>query len=131
MRGKITKAAIERLEIGQFLYDSKIRGFVAERTPLELTQLFGRPSDSVEFGFYYKANGRKRWRHLGIYGGTELSVENARTEAKRIADAIKAMAEDIDELYAHIEELEIENVSLWEAADDLRKQLARFAKGGE
>src|SRR4029077_4936072 len=87
MRGKISKAAIERLEESQSLYDPKIRGFVADRTPLELTQLFG--CDRVTFAFQYKANGRKRWHDLCIYDVLELSVENARTEAKRVADAIK------------------------------------------
>lgn len=91
MRGKITKAAVDKLKRGgPHLADREIRGLVARRLP----------SGLVTFGFRYQtADGKRRWRSIGILGA-ELTVDEARTEAKRIAGAVASGIDPAGEIEA-------------------------------
>jgi integrase len=90
MRIKITKAEIAKLKPGgPHLADREIRGLVARRLP----------SGIVTFGLRYKIDGKQRWRSLGILG-TEISVEEARAAAKRIAGAVAGGGDPVGEIEA-------------------------------
>jgi integrase len=90
MRVKITKAEIAKLKPGgPHLADREIRGLVARRLP----------SGLVTFGLRYKIDGKQRWRSLGILD-TEISVEEARAAAKRIAGAVAGGADPAGEIEA-------------------------------
>lgn len=58
MRGKITKAAVDALRLGDILTDTEIKGFVARRLP----------SGIISYGLRYRAAGKQRWLGIGLHG---------------------------------------------------------------
>jgi integrase len=89
MRGKITKAAIAKLKRGgPHLSDREIRGLSARRLP----------SGLVTFSFRYKAaDGRQRWRSIGVLG-TKLTVDEARAAAKIVAGDVASCGDPAGEI---------------------------------
>jgi integrase len=69
---KITKAAVDRLDKGEIIYDKEIKGFVARALP----------SGRVSYGFRYRNGaGESKWIALGMHG--KITAEQARTLAKK------------------------------------------------
>ena len=75
MRQKITKTAVDNLKAGAILADSNPIGFVARKLP----------SGAVTYGYRFrdKESGRQRWIGLGLHG--ELTADQARRKALRVA----------------------------------------------
>jgi integrase len=73
---KLTKTRIDSLKPGEIVYDGEVRGFCARCLP----------SGRVSYGYRYRAAGKSRWLGLGMHG--ELTVEQARTLAKRKAGEV-------------------------------------------
>jgi integrase len=72
MYGKITKAAVDKLQEGEFLSDVEVRGFVARCLP----------SGKVTYGVRYRTpRGKQRWLALGLHG--DITPEKARRLAKK------------------------------------------------
>lgn len=77
MNGKIIKTKVDRLEPGQIIYDTEIKGFVARALP----------SGTVTYGFRYRnAAGASRWVGLGLHGS--ITADQARTLAKKRAGEV-------------------------------------------
>lgn len=74
---KITKTAVDRLQPGEQLWDSEIKGFGVRRQR-------GLPH---YFFAYRTLAGRRRWISLGEHGG-ELTTTAARKEAERLRGAV-------------------------------------------
>src|SRR5262245_29824772 len=73
MRGLINKTAVEGLERGALLIDTKVDGFVARRLP----------SGKVSYGFRYRGKDHKQWwLGLGVHGQSGTTAETARAQAK-------------------------------------------------
>src|SRR6516165_2153968 len=79
MRQKITKSAVDHLKPGAILADSNPVGFVARKLP----------SGAVTYGYRFrdKESGRQRWIGLGVHG--DLTPDQARRKALRVAGEIK------------------------------------------
>src|SRR5271169_6005858 len=75
MKQKITKTAVDNLKPGAILADSNPVGFVARKLP----------SGAVTYGYRFrdKESGRQRWIGLGVHG--ELTADQARRKALRVA----------------------------------------------
>ena len=71
MRGKITKAAVDALSVGDILTDTEVKGFVARRLP----------SGIVTYGLRYRASGKQRWFAIGLHG--RITPDQARRLAKK------------------------------------------------
>ena len=76
MQGKITKAAVDALKVGDFLADTEVKGFVARRLP----------SGAVTYGLRYRVAGKQRWFALGLHG--RVTPDKARRLAKRGAGEV-------------------------------------------
>ena len=76
MQGKITKAAVDALEVGDFLADTEVKGFVARRLP----------SGVITYGLRYRVAGRQRWLALGLHG--RVTPDKARRLAKKGAGEV-------------------------------------------
>jgi integrase len=71
-REKITKRAVDALQVGQSIADTEVRGFVVRRLP----------SGTVTYGYRYSnAAGTQRWLPLGLHG--KITADQARTLAKK------------------------------------------------
>jgi integrase len=83
MKQKITKSAVDHLKPGGILADSNPVGFVARRLP----------SAAVTYGYRYrdKQSGRQRWIGLGLHG--ELTPDQARRKALRVAAEVRSGGE--------------------------------------
>jgi hypothetical protein len=83
MRSKITKSAVDHLKPGGILADTNPIGFVARRLP----------SGAVTYGYRYrdKQSGRQRWIGLGLHG--ELTPDQARRKALRVAAEVRSGGE--------------------------------------
>jgi integrase len=70
IKDKITKTAVDRLQAGELIRDTKIDGFVARKLP----------SGSVSYGYRYrdKTTGKERWMALGVHGAKGVTAETAR-----------------------------------------------------
>jgi len=79
MRQKITKTAVDNLRAGAILADSNPIGFVARKLP----------SGAVTYGYRFRdrQSGKQRWIGLGLHG--ELTPDQARRKALRVAGEIK------------------------------------------
>jgi integrase len=79
MRQRITKSAIDRLSVGGIIADANPVGFVARRLR----------SGAVTYGFRFrdKRSGRQRWIGIGIHG--DLTAEQARKKALRVAAEVR------------------------------------------
>jgi integrase len=74
---KITKTAVDRLEVGGILYDAEVKGFVVRRLP----------SGTATYGYRFRnAAGESRWLGLGIHGS--ITAEQARILAKKRAGEV-------------------------------------------
>ena len=78
MRGKITKRTVERLQRGDIVSDTEVRGFVVRRLP----------SGAIQYGLRYRVRdtGQRRWLALGLHGN--LTPEQARIQAKKAAGKV-------------------------------------------
>lgn len=72
IRGRVTKQAVDRLEIGQTLRDTELKGFGVRRQK-------GVPSYFLQ----RKINGRLRWFTIGVHG-SPWTPEAARREAMNL-----------------------------------------------
>jgi integrase len=79
MRGKITKSAVDKLKPGAILADSNPIGFVARKLP----------SGAITYGYRFRdpQSGKQRWIGLGVHG--ELTPDQARRKALRVAAEVK------------------------------------------
>jgi integrase len=78
MQVKISKTRIDKLEPGQILYDTEIKGFVARALK----------SGKVSYGYRYRnRGGASKWLGLGIHGPA-FTAEQARTLAKKRAGQV-------------------------------------------
>jgi len=79
MRQKITKSAVDDLQPGQIIADSNPIGFVARKLP----------SGAITYGFRWrdKESGRQRWLGLGVHG--ELTPDQARRKALKVAAEVR------------------------------------------
>jgi integrase len=74
MQAKISKTRVDKLEPGQILYDTEIKGFVARALK----------SGTITYGYRYRnGEGASKWLGLGIHGS--ITAEEARTLAKKRA----------------------------------------------
>ena len=78
MRKSITKRAIDALQVGEYLIDAEVRGFVARRLP----------SGLVSYGFRYwnRSKGHRRWIAIGLHG--TITPDDARKVATKYAGAV-------------------------------------------
>src|SRR5262245_41637429 len=76
---KINKSAINKLSVGGIIADTNPIGFVARRLK----------SGTVTYGYRYreKMSGKARWIGLGLQG--EISPEEARKKALKVAGEVK------------------------------------------
>ncbi|SEB94077.1 tyrosine-type recombinase/integrase [Bradyrhizobium erythrophlei] len=78
IQAKILKTSVDKLEPGDILYDTEIKGFVARALP----------SGKVSYGFRYRnGGGASKWLSLGIHGSA-FTAEQARTLAKKRAGEV-------------------------------------------
>ena len=85
MRQKITKSAVADLQPGQIIADSNPIGFVARKLP----------SGAITYGFRWrdKERGRQRWLGLGMHG--ELTPDQARRKALKVAAEVRDGGEPV------------------------------------
>jgi integrase len=85
---KITELALRTLPPNARLTDDAIEGFVARCLP----------SGRVSFGYQYtdKATGKRRWMGIGLHGN--VTVDEARDQAKRFAGQVAARRDPAAEL---------------------------------
>jgi integrase len=85
MRQKITKSAVDDLQPGQIIADSNPIGFVARKLP----------SGAITYGFRWrdKERGRQRWLGLGMHG--ELTRDQARRKALKVAAEVRDGGEPV------------------------------------
>jgi integrase len=85
MRQKITKSAVDDLQPGQIIADSNPIGFVARKLP----------SGAITYGFRWrdKERGRQRWLGLGMHG--ELTPDQARRKALKVAAEVRDGGEPV------------------------------------
>jgi integrase len=77
VKGKINKTSVERLQVGQIIYDTEVMGFVARSLP----------SGRISYGFRYRnAGGQSKWIGLGLHGS--ITADQARTLAKKRAGEV-------------------------------------------
>jgi integrase len=75
VKAKITKRQVEKLQPGQIISDTEVRGFVARCLP----------SGTVQYGFRYRARetGKRRWLAIGSHGN--VTPDQARKQAQKAA----------------------------------------------
>src|SRR5260370_27845695 len=78
MIGKVTKTAVERLGVGQLLWDQSLNGFGARRQRRHVFYLLR-----------YRLNGRQRFITIGRHG-SPWTPDTARTEARRLLGLVAA-----------------------------------------
>lgn len=86
MQVKISKTRVDRLEPGQILYDTEIKGFVARALK----------SGKVSYGYRYRnRGGASKWLGLGLHGSitAEKARELAKKRAGEVADSRDPVAE--------------------------------------
>jgi integrase len=103
MYGKITKAAVDKLQEGEFLSDVEVRGFVARCLP----------SGKVTYGVRYRVpGGKQRWLALGLHG--DITPDKARRLAKKaigeVADR-RDPARELEEAHVKAKEAATRTVS--------------------
>jgi integrase len=77
MQGKIVKTKVDKLQPGEILYDTEIKGFIARALP----------SGRVSYGFRYRnGDGKSKWFGLGLHGS--ITADEARTLAKKRAGEV-------------------------------------------
>lgn len=76
IRTKVTKAAIDRLAVGQTIRDPELKGFGARRQV-----------GAVSYFLVKRINGRLRWMTIGLHGNP-WTPETARKEAHRLLGSI-------------------------------------------
>lgn len=74
--GRITKAAVERLKVGETLRDAELKGFGARRQ-----------ADATSYFLLKRIDGRLRWMTIGKHG-QPWTAETARKEAHRLLGQI-------------------------------------------
>ena len=79
MRQKISKSTVDKLRSGGILADNNPVGFVARRLN----------SGAITYGYRFrdKASGKQRWVGLGLHG--DLTPDQARKKALKVAGAVK------------------------------------------
>jgi integrase len=78
MRGKVTKAAVDALKLGESLADNEVKGFIARRLP----------SGVITYGLRYRIAGRQRWLALGLHG--RITPDQARKLARKRSGEVAA-----------------------------------------
>lgn len=78
MRARITKAAVDRLEVGQTLRDTELKGFGVRRQ-----------ADVPSYFLLKRKDGRLRWMNIGPHG-SPWTPELARKEAYRLMSVLAA-----------------------------------------
>jgi integrase len=79
MRGKISKTAIDKLRVGQFITDTNPVGFTARRLP----------SGRITYGYRFrdKTSGKQHWLGIGLHG--EITPDQARKKALKVAGEVR------------------------------------------
>ncbi|MGY4160507.1 integrase [Bradyrhizobium sp. USDA 4461] len=86
MQVKIVKTKVDKLEPGEILYDTEIKGFVARALP----------SGKVTYGYRYRnAGGQSKWLGLGLHGS--ITADEARTLAKKRAGEVADLRDPVAE----------------------------------
>ena len=85
MLGKITKATVERLPLGQMLWDQGLNGFGARRQ-----------RKHVHYLLRYRHNGRQRFITIGRHG-SPWTPDTARTEAQRLLGLVASRTDPANE----------------------------------
>jgi integrase len=115
MRQKISKSAINSLKLGQIIADSNPVGFVARRLN----------SGAVTYGYRYRdrTSGRQRWIGLGVHG--EVSPDQARKRALKIAGEVRDGGEPVSAAETATKRRQAMGVTVDEVLDDF---LARYVR---
>lgn len=86
MQVKIVKTKVDRLQPGEILYDTEIKGFVARSLP----------SGKITYGYRYRnAAGQSKWLGLGLHGS--ITADEARTLAKKRAGEVADLRDPVTE----------------------------------
>jgi Arm DNA-binding domain len=85
MIGKVTKASVERLDLGQVLWDQSLNGFAARRQRKHVFYLLR-----------YRLNGRQRFITIGRHG-SPWTPDNARNEARRLLGLVASRTDPASE----------------------------------
>ncbi|MHC2241347.1 tyrosine-type recombinase/integrase [Bradyrhizobium elkanii] len=86
MQIKIVKTKVDKLQPGEILYDTEIKGFVARRLP----------SGKITYGYRYRnAAGQSKWLGLGLHGS--ITADEARTLAKKRAGEVADLRDPVTE----------------------------------
>jgi integrase len=86
MQVKISKTRVDKLEPGQILYDTEIKGFVARALK----------SGTITYGYRYRnGEGASKWLGLGLHGS--ITAEEARTLAKKRAGEVADQRDPVTE----------------------------------
>jgi len=85
MIGKVTKTAVERLGVGQLLWDQSVNGFGARRQRRDVFYLLR-----------YRLNGRQRFITIGRHG-SPWTPDTARTEARRLLGLVASRSDPANE----------------------------------
>lgn len=88
LRGKVTKSAVDRLQPGEVLRDTELKGFGARRQ-------LGAPSYFVQ----KKVHGRLKWITIGAHG-SPWTPETARREAGRLMMSMASGRDPTEEVRA-------------------------------
>src|SRR5215472_13506869 len=87
MRKEITELAVKKLETGERITDSHIKGFIVRCLP----------SGEISFGYQFtNAAGARKWMGIGLHGN--VTVKEARDLAKRYAGQVAAHEDPAAEL---------------------------------
>jgi integrase len=81
MKGRITKAAVDRLEAGTELHDTEVVGFIARCLP----------SGAVSYALRYRTGGKRALYSIGLHGN--ITADQARTLAKQRAGDVAGGAD--------------------------------------
>lgn len=135
MQVKISKTRVDKLEPGQILYDTEIKGFVARALK----------TGTITYGLRYRnIEGASKWLGLGLHGS--ITAEEARTLAKKrageVADrrdpvaeqeetrevAAKAKRAEVNTVNAVLDAFEKDHVEGLRSADQIKAVLKNHVR---
>jgi len=113
VRTKITKSAVDRLQVGQIIRDTDLKGFGARRQV-----------GVVSYFLVKRINGRLRWMTIGPHGNP-WTPETARKEAHRLVGSIASGGDP-----ATLKQERLSNPSFREAAEQFMEAHGPKLKAG-
>lgn len=113
VRAKVTKAAVDRLAVGETIRDAELKGFGARRQV-----------GAVSYFLVKRINGRLRWMTIGLHGNP-WTPETARKEAHRLLGSIASGGDP-----ATLKQERLDNPTFSQASDQFMAEHGPKLKAG-